>query len=117
MNKHLRILHLEDEPDFADLVKSLLEKEGIHVELVLVDNRNDFEAAVESAEFDCILADYLLPDYNGLDALKWVHRRRPELPFLLVSGTIGEDAAIESLKNGATDYVLKMKPERLVPAI
>src|SRR5262249_6136861 len=67
--------------------------------------------------FDCVLADYFLPSYNGLDALRWARPRHPELPFLLVSGTIGEEAAIESLKNGATDYVLKMRPERLGPAI
>ena len=67
--------------------------------------------------FDVILADYLLPSYNGLEALRAAHQKCPETPFLLVSGTIGEQAAIESLKSGATDYVLKHWPERLVPAV
>ncbi len=67
--------------------------------------------------FDIILADYMLPSYNGLEALQSARQKCPEIPFLLVSGTIGEQAAIESLKCGATDYVLKQWPERLVPAV
>ena len=63
------------------------------------------------------LDDYLLPEYNGIEALRCARQQCPQIPFLLVSGTIGEQAAIESLKSGATDYVLKILPERLVPAI
>src|SRR6266566_8534437 len=117
MNKPLRILHLEDDPDYADLVGSLLEKDGLQAELIVVSNRAGFEAALAGETFDLILADYLLPDCNGLQALSWAQQKRPQIPFLLVSGTIGEQAAIESLKCGATDYVLKHWPERLVPAI
>lgn len=117
INKPLRILHLEDEPDFSDLVQSLLEKEGLKSEFTLVATREEFEKALVGQDFDLILADYLLPSYNGLEALSMVRRSCPEKPFLLVSGTIGDQAAIESLKAGATDYVLKMLPERLVPAI
>ena len=117
MNKPLRILHLEDDPDYADLVGSLLEKDGLLAELIVVSNRAGFEAALAGETFDLILADYLLPDCNGLQALSWAQQKRPQIPFLLVSGTIGEQAAIESLKCGATDYVLKHWPERLVPAI
>jgi PAS domain S-box-containing protein len=108
---------LEDEPDFSDLVRSLLEKEGLKADLTLVATREDFEKALSRDEFDLILADYLLPSCNGLEALSLARKSCPEKPFLLVSGTIGEQAAIESLKAGATDYVLKMLPERLVPAI
>ena len=117
INKALRILHLEDEPDFSDLVRTLLEQEGYKVDLVLVDNHADFQAALERRTFDAVLADYILPTCNGLEALTTARKQRPETPFLLVSGTIGEQAAIESLKGGATDYVLKLWPERLVPAI
>jgi len=117
MNKPLRILHLEDDPDYADLVCSLLEKDELQAEVIVVSNRADFEAALAGETFDLILADYLLPDCNGLQALSWAQQKRPQIPFLLVSGTIGEQAAIESLKCGATDYVLKHWPERLVPAI
>jgi PAS domain S-box-containing protein len=117
MNKPLRILHLEDDPDYCDLVRSLLEKEGFRVEPVLASSRAAFEEALAPDRFDIILADYLLPSYNGLEALCAARQKCPETPFLLVSGTIGEQSAIESLRTGATDYVLKQWPERLVPAI
>ena len=117
MNKLLRILHLEDEPDYSELVRSLLETDGIQTEVVLATNRADFEAALALEPFDVILADYMLPAYDGLQALRCAREKSPETPFLIISGTIGEQAAIESLKTGATDYVLKHWPERLVPAI
>ncbi len=117
MKKALRILHLEDEPDYSDLVRSMLEAEGIQTEVVLATDRADFEAALALEPFDVILADYKLPAYDGLQALRCAREKSPETPFLLISGTIGEQAAIESLKNGATDYVLKHWPERLIPAI
>src|SRR3954451_14457006 len=117
MNEQIRILHLEDERDFSDLVRSLLQNECIEAEIIVVANKNDFEAALRDQTFDVVLADYLLPDFNGLQALQWVRSRDAEIPFLLVSGTIGEDAAIETLKAGATDYVLKTRIERLGPAI
>src|SRR2546425_2807306 len=117
MNKPLRILHLEDEPDYSDLVRSMLQTEGIQAEVVLVTDRAEFEAALALETFDLILADYSLPSYDGLQALKCSRERSPETPFLLISGNIGEQAAIESLKTGATDYILKQCPERLVPSI
>ncbi len=117
MKAPLRILHLEDDPDYADLVKSLLDAEGFRANVNLVSDQAAFEKALEQRDFDLILADYLLPAYNGIQALKLAHQECPDVPFLLVSGTIGEPAAIESLKCGATDYVLKHWPERLVPAI
>jgi DNA-binding response OmpR family regulator len=103
MNKPLRILHLEDDPDYCDLVRFLLAKEGFEVELVIAGNRADFENALAPERFDVILADYLIPGYNGLEALRLAKQKCPETPVLLVSGTIGEEAAIESLKSGATD--------------
>ena len=117
MKGPLRILHLEDDPDYCDLVQLLLTKEGYQVQSVLANDRAGFEAALASEKFDIILADYLLPSYNGLEALRLARQKCPETPFLLVSGTIGEEAAIESLKGGATDYVLKPWSERLVPAV
>ena len=117
MKSLLRILHLEDDPDYSALVSSMLEAEGIKTDMILVNNRADFEAALALESFDLILADYSLTDYNGLQALRCAGQQCPDIPFLLISGTIGEQAAVESLKNGATDYVLKHFPERLVPAI
>jgi len=110
-------LHLEDDPDYCDLVQSLLTKEGYQVDSVLAQDRPGFEAALAPERFDVILADYLLPSYNGLEALRVAREKCPETPFLLVSGTIGEQVAIESMKAGATDYVLKHWPERLAPAV
>jgi len=117
MNGRLRVLHLEDDPDYCDLVRSLLAGEGFEVDVVLTGDRAGFEAALAGCPFDVILADYSLPSYNGLEALRVARERCPDTPFLLVSGTIGEQAAIESLKAGATDYVLKQWPERLIPAV
>jgi len=117
MTEPLQILHLEDDPDYAELVKSLLHQQGIKAGVALVTSREQFEAALANGKFDVILADYLIPAYNGIEALRYVKQTGSETPFLLVSGTIGEQAAIESLKAGATDYVLKHWPERLIPAI
>src|SRR5271156_771276 len=117
MSGRLRILHLEDDPDYSDLVKSILELEGLQAEVQWVANRADFETAIAGGKFDLILADYLLPGFTGVDALRSAQTSCPDTPFLLVSGTIGEQAAIESLKSGATDYVLKQWPDRLAPAL
>jgi PAS domain S-box-containing protein len=108
---------LEDDPDFSELIGSLLNKEGIGAELILVGTREEYEEALVKGNFDIVLADYLLPGYSGLEALKFFRQRCHETPFLLVSGTIGEQAAIESLRSGATDYVLKQWPDRLIPAL
>jgi hypothetical protein len=117
LNAPLVILHLEDDPDFSELVRSLIDKEGITAELVVVSTRAQYEEALKQQKFDIILADYLLPGYTGIEALLFFRQTCRETPFLLISGTIGEEAAIESLRSGATDYVLKQWPERLIPAL
>jgi PAS domain S-box-containing protein len=113
----IRVLHLEDDPDYSDLVRCSLEQDGIAAELEVVTTAEEFALALEGRAFDIILADYLLPHANGLDALEVARVKAPETPFLLVSGTIGEQAAIQSVRAGATDYVLKHLPGRLVPSI
>ena len=117
MDKPLRILHLEDDPDYSALVKAMLEEGGLHAEILLVDSLAEFVAALKRGEIEIILADYKLLTCTGLGALRAARELCSETPFLLVSGTVGEQAAIESLKHGATDYVLKQWPERLVPAV
>jgi PAS domain S-box-containing protein len=117
MDMSLRILHLEDEPDFCELVKALLAKEGLAAEIELVQDLAGFNAALGEREFDLILADYRLPTCTGLEALREARQRCPGTPFVLVSGMLGEQAAIEAMKGGATDYVLKQWPERLGPAV
>ena len=113
--KPLRILHLEDDPDYSELVREMLEQDGLSVELVLVGNYADFVRNLENAAFDLILADYWLPDCTGIQALQAARQKSPDTPVLLLSGALGEQAAIESLKCGATDYVLKTRLSRLVP--
>jgi len=116
-NKRLNILHLEDEPDFAELVCSLLEQGGVVAEIRRVGDRTAFVQALESDGYDIIISDYHLPSFTGLEAMAMAKKKFPHTPFILVSGTIGEQAAIESLKAGATDYVLKQQPDRLPSAV
>ncbi len=117
MDKSLRILHLEDEPDFCELVKALLVKDGLTADIVLVKDLEEFAAALDKDGFDIILSDYRLPSCTGIEALGEARQRCPGTPFVLLSGTIGEQAAIEAMKCGATDYVLKQWPERLGPVV
>jgi PAS domain S-box-containing protein len=117
MEKPLRILHLEDDPDFVALVSDMLKEEGLPAEMTSTQNFQEFLAALQGNAFDIILADYSLPTCNGLQALNVVREKDTNTPFVLISGTIGEQAAIECLRCGATDYVLKNKLERLAPTV
>ena len=113
----LRILNLEDSLLDTELMQAHLSESGISCELVRVQTRGDFAAALEEGGFDLILADHALPNFDGRSALEMARKIRPEVPFILVSGIVGEEVAIEILKRGATDYVLKHRMERLVPAV
>jgi DNA-binding NtrC family response regulator len=117
MERKLRILHLEDSGSDAELIRENLADGGIDCEIALVQTREDFLAAIGRGGFDLILADYQLPLFDGLSALAIRQERCPDVPFVFVSGQIGEDRAIESLKSGATDYVIKDRLSRLVPAV
>jgi len=116
MPSRLRILHLEDNPDDAALVRAAMKADQINCDVEFVSTRESFLAALERPGIDLILSDYALPGFNGLAALKLANERLPGVPFILVSGTLGEDAAIDSLRGGATDYVLKGRLARLGPA-
>jgi signal transduction histidine kinase/CheY-like chemotaxis protein len=113
----LRILLLEDSTADAELVQHILEADGLSFDVVRVQTRAEFVSALEDRRFELILADYSLPAFDGLSALRLTIGSRPDLPFIFVSGTLGEEVAIEALKIGATDYVLKSKLSRLVPAV
>jgi two-component system sensor histidine kinase UhpB len=117
MESQLRILHLEDDPTDAALVQSTLKAGGITCATTRVQNRADFVAAIERDGIDLILSDFSLPAFDGFSSLKIARARCPDIPFILVSGTLGEELAIDSLKRGATDYVLKERLSRLVPAV
>src|SRR6476620_5083968 len=117
MNSPLRVLHLEDDVRDTELVQATLEGEGIQSELTRVEREQDFLAALKRGDVDLILADYTLPSFDGLSALRIAQQHSPQVPFIFVSGTLGEDVAIEALKTGATDYVLKTRLARLGPAV
>ncbi|MGF6918502.1 PAS domain S-box protein [Paraburkholderia sp. 40] len=113
----LRIVLLEDNANDAELIQELLQADHLCCEIVRVQSRADFEAALKTVGIDLILADYQLPAFDGLSALEIAQSERPEVPFILVSGTLGEELAVEALKSGATDFVLKTRLSRLEPAV
>jgi PAS domain S-box-containing protein len=113
----LRILHVEDDPHDRVLAQATLEADGLACRTQCVDSRGEFEAALLSDTFDVILADYSLPRFDGLTAQAIARRLAPQTPFIFLSATIGEELAIERLKAGATDYVLKQRIGRLPAAV
>src|SRR5215470_13433648 len=117
MTSPLHVLHLEDNANDAELLQAALESEGIASHVTRVETRVDFLAALEQGGFDVVLADYTLPSFDGLSALKIALKKCPDVPFIFVSGTLGEEVAIEALKIGATDYVLKERLSRIVPSV
>src|ERR1700756_5118137 len=117
MRNPLQILSIEDDPKDSKLIQDLLETEDIVCEVTRVDTQAALLASLEQGGIDLILADYTLPSFDGLSALKLALCSRPDVPFIFVSGTLGEEVAIEALKIGATDYVLKTRLSRLAPAV
>ncbi len=111
----LRVLHLEDNDEDHALVAVHLRRGGIHAELQRVENEAELSTALER-EWDLILSDYNLPGYSGLAALDKVRAMGKLVPFILVSGEIGEDIAVQAMRNGANDYLLKSNLARLAPA-
>ena len=117
MKSPLHILHLEDNPNDAALIQSTLQAGGILCATTCVQNHDDFVAALEKGGIDLFLSDFTLPAFDGLSALKIARAKWPAIPFIHVSGTMGEEQAIASLTSGATDYVLKARLSRLCPAV
>jgi len=117
MDKPVQILHLEDDAADAELVKATLEAGHMACRIKVVQSRDAFGEALRRGGYDVILADYRLPGYDGLSAMRLAQDLCPDVPYIFVSGTLGEDPAIEALTEGATDYVLKQKLLRLVPAV
>jgi PAS domain S-box-containing protein len=117
MDNKIKILHLEDSLNDSHLIKSMIESGGIVHEYFLTDNEKDYLKILKKEKIDLILSDFSLPGFHGNEALKVAREKYSHIPFIFISGTIGEEAAINSMLNGASDYVLKNKLERLVPAI
>ncbi len=112
----IRLLHLEDsEPDHV-LAMAYLQRAGINADARRIETRAEFEVAL-TEPWDIVVSDYLLPGFGGLEALQMLRASGRQLPFILVSGQIGEDTAVEAMRNGASDYLLKANLTRLAPAV
>lgn len=114
---NVRILHLEDSAIDAELVCEMLHADGLDCDIDRVWTREDFERQLVSGAHDLILADHRLPTFDGESALEIARVRKAETPFIFVSGTLGEEVAVEALKRGATDYVTKQRLDRLSRAV
>ena len=113
----LRILHLEDDPADAQLIAEQLLRSNLDAVITVAQGRKPFEAALASKEFDLVLSDYRVPGFNGIEALELLRAAGRKIPFILVTGALGDEGAIELLRTGATDCVLKDRMARLASAI
>ena len=115
--KPLRLLLVEDNTSDALLLLDALREGGFDPYVERVDSASAMEAALAGASWDIVLADYSLPNFSALEALRVMRAAGLDLPFIMVSGTIGEELAVEAMKAGAHDYIMKDNLHRLVPAI
>ncbi len=117
LGRPLRILHLEDNPDDSRIIQGWLTQQNVVADFITVESEADFVRAMGQTPFDIVLSDNSLPGFDGSSALRFVRDRFPQTPFVFVTGSMGEEAAIETMKEGATDYVLKDRLSRLIPAV
>src|ERR1700761_5722748 len=117
MAQPLKILHLEDVPEDAQLVRYELEKSKMDFEKLDVDNKECFTAALTEFKPDIILSDHSLPSFNSMEALEILKKSGSQIPFILITATISEEFAVEIMKAGASDYILKDRTQRLPNAI
>jgi PAS domain S-box-containing protein len=113
----MKILHIEDCVEDAELVRAMLVEEWPDCSIEVIARPDDLVSRLDGKKYDLILSDFSLGSFNGLDALKIAKQKCPETPFIFVSGTIGEDRAIEAVQAGAQDYVIKDRMKRLITAI
>ncbi|MEW6404898.1 MAG: response regulator [Chloroflexota bacterium] len=117
MQKPINILHLEDEPLDTELIQITLDSAGVLCNITRVETFEGFSDLLRIGSFELILADFNLPNYDGMSAMRFAKEYYPDIPFIFISGVMGEDSAIQALTEGATDYVLKQKLSRIVPAV
>src|SRR6201985_2883329 len=117
MKKEIHILMLEDNPMDSELAGHSLKRGGVKFTATRVETEKEFIRELEENPPDLILSDYALPGFDGYAALDIAKKKAPHIPFIFVTGTMGEEVAIETLKNGATDYVLKLRLSRLASAV
>src|SRR3569623_168040 len=113
MMHSIKILHLEDIPSDAELVERTLKRSGIEFEKLLVDTRDEFTSALKEFKPDVILSDHSLPAFNSLEALKLLKDSGSNVPFILITATVSEEFAVQVMQEGAADYVLKDRLQRL----
>ncbi|HEY6952595.1 MAG TPA: response regulator, partial [Bacteroidota bacterium] len=117
MKKHLRVLIVEDSEDDTLLLTRELRQAGYEIQHDRVATQRDFTTALNNNPWDLILCDYTMPHFSGMKALYLLREKDDETPFIFVSGTISETTAIQAMKAGANDYVLKNNLKRFVPAV
>ena len=117
MGTKVSILYLEDDPIGIRLVSKKITSAFPDAVLNSVRRKEEFIKSIEMEEFDCIIVDYTLPDINGIEALQLIKETVPITPAIVFTGSVGEEKAVECIKAGAFDYILKTHPERLIPAI
>lgn len=115
--RRIQILHLEDDPHDRELVRALLTKAGLGCRFGYAQTCAEFTDALSVETWDVILASYALPAFEGCAALDIARKMKPQVPFLFLSAVRGEEVAVDTVKRGATDYVVKQRIERLVPAV
>lgn len=113
----LRVLVIEDRPDDVELIRAELAKGGAKIDLRSTDSADGMRSLLESERFDVILSDYVLPRFGAMKALEIAKKAVPDTPFLIISGRIGEETAVEGMKAGADDYLMKDNLARLGPAV
>ncbi|MBS1526201.1 MAG: response regulator [Bacteroidetes bacterium] len=117
MTQNLKILHIEDVQSDAELVERTLRKAGIDFEKLVVDTRAEYLKALDEFNPDVILSDHSLPAFNSLEALRLLKQRGRDTPFILITATVSEEFAVNVMKDGASDYVLKDRLQRLPSAV
>src|SRR5580765_8397243 len=116
-DRDLQILHLEDSEVDHELALAHLARGQLRAQVRRIDSEAEFLDALDERDWDAIISDYNLPGFSGLVALDLLKASGRDVPFILVSGEIGEDTAVEAMRNGASDYLLKNNLARLVPAL
>ena len=117
MTRPIRVLHLEDSPRDAEMIRHRLDVEGLACDILLANSKDSFEAALMQEAFDLIISDYNLPGYGGVTAMKRAQATQPDVPVILISGTVVEEQAVQCLHIGATDYLLKDRLDRIGSAV
>ena len=117
MSKLCHLLHIEDDPNDVQLLQATLDGTDLRYVVEVVQTRERLLGALQTMKFDLIISDFLLEGFDGKSAIGIVLQKCPETPFIFLSGAKGQEVAIEAFERGATDFVLKEKIERLIPAV